>query len=313
MGVEGKLLEQSSSFPAWRGEFGKAWSPEQVPRAREGVCWAAAGAVRPRCGRRAGRLSVGAVASRCRRPAASALSVAVLSMSPHMSLGLELQTQQSRPQDASCLPALKVSDIERTVPLTELEVALAGQSGGPMSTGEGATREHFPWSVSLPSYRLALHMSCRWVFPRDDDRLPCAGTSVLPWWWRSQGSAERCFHSRRRLWLMRGLDGEQSLARPTPQFLGGGGRVTRTAEQRGPIRCRRLSWACCARGVQTTRRTPAGPSCFPFPRAPPFTTGGAWGCMTNEIFVSGRGLWKVGLASRLCLSLPQFWFISAVH
>lgn len=93
----------------------------------------------------------------------------------------------------------------------------------------------------------------------------------------------------------------------------GGGRVTRTAEQRGPIRCRRLSWACCARGVQTTRRTPAGPSCFPFPRAPPFTTGGAWGCMTNEIFVSGRGLWKVGLASRLCLSLPQFWFISAVH
>ncbi|XP_044770958.1 presequence protease, mitochondrial isoform X6 [Neomonachus schauinslandi] len=39
--------------------------------------------------------------------------------------GLELQTQQSRPQDASCLPALKVSDIEPSVPLTELEVALA--------------------------------------------------------------------------------------------------------------------------------------------------------------------------------------------
>ncbi|XP_032205756.1 presequence protease, mitochondrial isoform X2 [Mustela erminea] len=39
--------------------------------------------------------------------------------------GLELQTQQSQPQDASCLPALKVSDIEPTIPLTELEVALA--------------------------------------------------------------------------------------------------------------------------------------------------------------------------------------------
>nr|XP_004409406.2 PREDICTED: presequence protease, mitochondrial [Odobenus rosmarus divergens] len=39
--------------------------------------------------------------------------------------GLELQTQQSRPQDASCLPALKVSDIEPSMPLTELEVALA--------------------------------------------------------------------------------------------------------------------------------------------------------------------------------------------
>ena len=42
-------------------------------------------------------------------------------------LGLELQTQQSKPQDTSCLPALKVSDIEPTIPLTHLEVALAGQ------------------------------------------------------------------------------------------------------------------------------------------------------------------------------------------
>ena len=224
-------------------------------------------------------------------------SVAVLSVSPRVSLGLELQTQQSRPQDASCLPALKVSDIERTVPLTELEVALAGQSRGPVSTGEGATRGHFPWSVSLPSCRLALHMSCWWVFPRGDDRLPRAGTLVLPWRRRSQGSAERCFHGCRRLWLTQGLDGEQplaqpcpvgshgeragtassSLARPAPRFLGG--RVTRTAEQRGSIRCWSPSWACCAQGVQTTHRTPAGPSCFPFPRAPPFTTAGAWGCM----------------------------------
>ncbi|XP_072605744.1 presequence protease, mitochondrial isoform X2 [Vulpes vulpes] len=39
--------------------------------------------------------------------------------------GLELQDQQSRPQDTSCLPALKVSDIEPTMSFTELEVALA--------------------------------------------------------------------------------------------------------------------------------------------------------------------------------------------
>ncbi|XP_042800678.1 presequence protease, mitochondrial isoform X3 [Panthera leo] len=39
--------------------------------------------------------------------------------------GLELQTQQSKAQDTSCLPALKVSDIEPTIPLTHLEVALA--------------------------------------------------------------------------------------------------------------------------------------------------------------------------------------------
>ncbi|XP_054447557.1 presequence protease, mitochondrial isoform X2 [Pteronotus mesoamericanus] len=40
--------------------------------------------------------------------------------------GLELQTQQSKAQDASCLPALKVSDIEPRIPFTELAVALAG-------------------------------------------------------------------------------------------------------------------------------------------------------------------------------------------
>ncbi|PNJ15137.1 PITRM1 isoform 4, partial [Pongo abelii] len=38
--------------------------------------------------------------------------------------GLELRTQQSKPQDASCLPALKVSDIEPTIPVTELDVVL---------------------------------------------------------------------------------------------------------------------------------------------------------------------------------------------
>ncbi|XP_006874805.1 PREDICTED: presequence protease, mitochondrial [Chrysochloris asiatica] len=39
--------------------------------------------------------------------------------------GLELRTQQSKPQDASCLPALKVSDIEPTIPFTEVDVALS--------------------------------------------------------------------------------------------------------------------------------------------------------------------------------------------
>uniref|UniRef100_A0A5F8HD28 Presequence protease, mitochondrial n=1 Tax=Monodelphis domestica TaxID=13616 RepID=A0A5F8HD28_MONDO len=39
--------------------------------------------------------------------------------------GLELRTLQSKPQDASCLPALKVSDIERTISFTELDIALA--------------------------------------------------------------------------------------------------------------------------------------------------------------------------------------------
>ncbi|XP_023404516.1 presequence protease, mitochondrial isoform X1 [Loxodonta africana] len=39
--------------------------------------------------------------------------------------GLELRTQQSKPQDASCLPALKVSDIEPTISFTQLDVALA--------------------------------------------------------------------------------------------------------------------------------------------------------------------------------------------
>uniref|UniRef100_A0A2K5QPV1 Presequence protease, mitochondrial n=1 Tax=Cebus imitator TaxID=2715852 RepID=A0A2K5QPV1_CEBIM len=38
--------------------------------------------------------------------------------------GLELRTRQSKPQDASCLPALKVSDIEPTIPATELDVVL---------------------------------------------------------------------------------------------------------------------------------------------------------------------------------------------
>ncbi|KAG3257777.1 pitrilysin metallopeptidase 1 [Ictidomys tridecemlineatus] len=38
--------------------------------------------------------------------------------------GLELRSQQSKPQDASCLPALKVSDIEPSMPFTSLDVAL---------------------------------------------------------------------------------------------------------------------------------------------------------------------------------------------
>uniref|UniRef100_A0A8C0JBY6 Pitrilysin metalloproteinase 1 n=1 Tax=Chelonoidis abingdonii TaxID=106734 RepID=A0A8C0JBY6_CHEAB len=39
--------------------------------------------------------------------------------------GLELIALQSKPQDTSCLPALKVSDIAPTIPFTELEMAFA--------------------------------------------------------------------------------------------------------------------------------------------------------------------------------------------
>lgn len=42
-------------------------------------------------------------------------------------IGLELQAQQSQPPDVSCLPALRVSDIEPRIPVTELEVVQAGQ------------------------------------------------------------------------------------------------------------------------------------------------------------------------------------------
>ncbi|XP_063159491.1 presequence protease, mitochondrial isoform X1 [Candoia aspera] len=41
--------------------------------------------------------------------------------------GLELLDLQSKPQDTSCLPALKVSDIEPRIPFTELEMALTAE------------------------------------------------------------------------------------------------------------------------------------------------------------------------------------------
>ncbi|KAM4687608.1 presequence protease, mitochondrial [Discoglossus pictus] len=40
--------------------------------------------------------------------------------------GLELINLQSKPQDTSCLPALKVSDIEPRIPYTDIEMAYAG-------------------------------------------------------------------------------------------------------------------------------------------------------------------------------------------
>uniref|UniRef100_A0A4W6CF74 Presequence protease, mitochondrial n=1 Tax=Lates calcarifer TaxID=8187 RepID=A0A4W6CF74_LATCA len=40
--------------------------------------------------------------------------------------GLELLTAQSKTQDASCLPALKVSDIEPTIPITPVHISAAG-------------------------------------------------------------------------------------------------------------------------------------------------------------------------------------------
>lgn len=54
---------------------------------------------------------------------------------PPPAIGLELQAQQSQPPDASCLPALRVSDVEPRIPLTELEVVQAGQCRVPVSLG----------------------------------------------------------------------------------------------------------------------------------------------------------------------------------
>jgi hypothetical protein len=53
-------------------------------------------------------------------------SLFVCFLSVFCTLGLELQTQQSKHQDASCLPALKVSDIEPSMPFTKLDIGLAG-------------------------------------------------------------------------------------------------------------------------------------------------------------------------------------------
>ena len=43
-----------------------------------------------------------------------------------VSSGLELLEAQSKPQDASCLPALQVTDIQRTSPTTPVEMGTAG-------------------------------------------------------------------------------------------------------------------------------------------------------------------------------------------
>lgn len=40
--------------------------------------------------------------------------------------GLELLAAQSKTQDASCLPALQVSDIEPTIPITPVQISTAG-------------------------------------------------------------------------------------------------------------------------------------------------------------------------------------------
>ncbi|XP_042338875.1 presequence protease, mitochondrial-like, partial [Plectropomus leopardus] len=40
--------------------------------------------------------------------------------------GLELLAAQSKSQDASCLPALKMSDIEPTIPITPVQISTAG-------------------------------------------------------------------------------------------------------------------------------------------------------------------------------------------
>ncbi|KAK5860414.1 hypothetical protein PBY51_021893 [Eleginops maclovinus] len=51
--------------------------------------------------------------------------------------GLELLAAQSKTQDASCLPALKVSDIEATIPITPVQITTAG--GVPLQLCEQPT------------------------------------------------------------------------------------------------------------------------------------------------------------------------------
>ncbi|XP_033988015.1 presequence protease, mitochondrial [Trematomus bernacchii] len=51
--------------------------------------------------------------------------------------GLELLAAQSKTQDASCLPALKVSDIELTIPITPVQISTAG--GVPLQLCEQPT------------------------------------------------------------------------------------------------------------------------------------------------------------------------------
>lgn len=174
---------------------------------------------------------------------------------PDLSLGLELQTQQSQPQDASCLPALKVSDIEPTVPLTELEVALAG-----VSVGEGAAWECLLGSVSPPSSWAHYPHGVRVGFPCWDQGLPCPETSALP-----------------------RLGAPRTLCCPAPKVAGGSGSGGGSSE------CNRR--ASCAPGVQTTRHTP-GPSHFPFLRllrSPGLVRGDT---RTDEVFVSDEASGK---------------------
>lgn len=118
--------------------------------------------------------------------------------------GLELQTQQSQPQDASCLPALKVSDIEPTMPLTELEVALAaGQTPVQICAQPTNGLVYFRAFVSLHTLpeelRPYVPLFCRVL----TNTSPPAGTMTgTPWsscsWgvrWLGSGSASRRTHT----------------------------------------------------------------------------------------------------------------------
>lgn len=46
--------------------------------------------------------------------------------------GLELLAAQSETQDASCLPALRVSDVEPTIPVTAVQTGSAGTAPCPI-------------------------------------------------------------------------------------------------------------------------------------------------------------------------------------
>lgn len=144
-------------------------------------------------------------------------------------VGLELLTQQSKSQDASCLPTLKVSDIEPTLPVTELAVALTGQCKLSLGILAGrGLRGHFSGRRSRATYSSQAppeHQphpalpACRWPPPSRPWTSVCL----------CLGGASACFPSGRHVrcwarllgWGKHSFHGRQVLAHadyPAPGF-----------------------------------------------------------------------------------------------
>ncbi|KAK1878827.1 Presequence protease mitochondrial [Dissostichus eleginoides] len=100
--------------------------------------------------------------------------------------GLELLAAQSKTQDASCLPALKVSDIEPTIPITSVQISTAG--GVPLQLCEQPTNGlvYFRAMCSLNTLpeelRLYVPLFCSVVTKQQSQQkeLRTGGMSVSP-------------------------------------------------------------------------------------------------------------------------------------